>query len=440
MNESENRSFSFLVEAFLGRRLPERLGSLIAFPELPKEARSFILRMLSLMRQANFPPTDITPMLIRMITEMIPNTLPGAWGGRIPPITMPGRHKKLDAYVARQKWPGMKEKPVFVDMGCGFPPQTSMDTAKQFPGWQVIGVDRDFPPYIVYDNEGNYACYDHKGDFQYFQLQWRKDELAQYAHPDKVRKRFSKLFGQLSPLLQGRGNRNRNTHEKDGNRIIQDHIRDFKIDNLTFIESEINRIHLPSAQVIRCMNVFLYAREASRKKMLHRLCESLCDGGILIAGTNGNNNQARYVVYRKNGGRTVPAEFSFSPDNLRPLGFMPWFTIHDNDPEATYLAELTGVIRNQRHFWTPFCERFDQLLAEYGVCRRGDDDYLHLPKKELPAMEAMIRMKRIWQKVSDESYVQGAVEALQHSGYAAWRNEVGDVAVRPSKPLFSVSG
>jgi hypothetical protein len=43
-------------------------------------------------------------------------------------------------------------------------------------------------------------------------------------------------------------------------------------------------------------------------------------------------------------------EFAFSLDNLRPSGLTPWFTIHENDPEAFLLAELTGTIRNNQKF------------------------------------------------------------------------------------------
>jgi hypothetical protein len=438
MDDKETRSFNFLVEQYLGQRLPKRLASLIAFPELPKEARNFILRMLSLMHQAGYPPTEFTPMLIRMISEIIPNTLPAAWGGRIPPLTMPGRHQKFDAYVAKQTWPSMAEKPVFVDIGCGFPPQTTLDTARQFPDWQVIGVDRDFAPYIVYDHEGNYACYDRHGHFQYFQPRVGGEWLALYAHPDKTRERFSKLFAYLSPLLQSKGNKKSNTLEKNGHRIIQHHIRDFETGNLTFRKSEIKKIQLPSACVIRCMNVFLYANKESRKKMLQRLSEFLCDGGILIAGTNGNDIHARYIVYRKKNDETTPEEFSFSPDNLRPLGFMPWFTIHDKDPEATYLAELTVAIRADTNFWPVFSKRFDELLAECEICQRGADGFLHLPEAELQVTEVMVKMKQIWRQIIEEGYVEGAVEALRLSGYIAWQNEVGDVAVRPSREVFSM--
>ena len=115
----EPRSFNSLVKQFLGTGLPDRLAGDVSFPELSSEARGFILRMLALMRQAGYPPTDFTAVLTRMLSDMIPNMLPAAWGGRIPPLTMPGRHQKFDAYVSRQSWPSASGPPIFIDIGCG---------------------------------------------------------------------------------------------------------------------------------------------------------------------------------------------------------------------------------------------------------------------------------------------------------------------------------
>jgi hypothetical protein len=116
----------------------------VSFPELPFEARSFILRMLALMQQAGYPPTDFTTILTRMLSDMIPNMLPAAWGGRIPPLTMPGRHQRFDAYVAGQSWPATDGMPVFIDIGCGFPPMTTAETAQKFSTWHIFGVDYFF--------------------------------------------------------------------------------------------------------------------------------------------------------------------------------------------------------------------------------------------------------------------------------------------------------
>lgn len=56
-----------------------------------------------------------------------------------------------------------------LDVGCGFPPQTSMDASKSFPDWQIIGADPAFDEYVLYDEDGHYACLNARGQVRYFQ-------------------------------------------------------------------------------------------------------------------------------------------------------------------------------------------------------------------------------------------------------------------------------
>jgi hypothetical protein len=437
-NNIEIKSFNSLVAHFLGKRLPEELANLITFSDMKEEARNFIVRMLSLMQQARFSPTEFTPMLIRAVSEMIPKTLPSAWGGNIPPVTMSGRHQKFDAYVDGHVWQPVQKKKVFIDIGCGFPPQTTLDTARCFPDWQVIGVDRNFAPFIVYDPDGNYACFEHNGQFQYFQPSAGGIGEDLYSNLDETRLKFEKIFGSFSHKLPKNETKTSLTFEKNGHKIIQNYICDFEMDNLTFEESEIDEIQLPPAHVIRCMNVLLYTDNESRKKTMQRLSQFLCSDGIMIVGTNGNDIHARYIVYRKTNNQTAPQEFSFSPDNLRPFGFMPWFTIHENDPEATFLAKLTGVIRADKVYWAEFSRRFDELLAEYRIARRGANGFLDILETELPIAEIIVKMRQILGQIVAEGFVEGAVETLKKSGFTAWINRVGDIAVLPPEKLFTL--
>ena len=362
---------------------------------------------------------------------MIPNMLPAAWDGRIPPLTMSGRHQRFDTYVANQSWPATDDIPVFIDIGCGFPPMTTADTAKNFPDWHIYGIDRYFARYVVYDNEGNYACFNRDGDFQYFQPQGNNGGRELYANPEKTRVRFNRIFADLHPLLPGNDESKRVSVDKSGHKLIENHIQDFETENLTFIESDIETAQLPPAWVIRCMNVLLYFKPEERDEMLNLLGDLLYDSGILIAGTNGNNLQARYAVYRKNSNELQQVEFAFSLDNLRPFGLTPWFTIHESDPEASLLAELTGTIRNDQNLWPAFNRRFDNLLDHYGVCRRADDGFLHLLGAEPQLAKFMGKMRALWQQMKKEGYLDGAVEVLRQNGYETWKNSVDDIAVRP---------
>ena len=433
MDTMEAGSFNAIVRRYLGRGLPDKIADIVAFPELSTEARGFILRMLALMQQAGYPPTEFTTILTRMLSDIIPNMLPSAWEGRIPPLTMPGRHQRFDDYVSSQTWPQMDRSPVFIDIGCGFPPVTTADTANCFPTWQIYGVDRFFARYVAYDQVGHYACFDQDGAFQYFQALMDKGWAALYAKPEATRKRFEGIFSALQPILTHTDDTMSETVDQDGCKLIQSHIRDYETDNLRFIESDIDTVQVPPARVIRCMNVLIYYKPQKRNQMLKSLGRLLCDGGILIAGTNGNNLQARYAVYRKLNDALMLEAFSFTLDNLRPFGVMPWFTIHDNDPEALSLAQLTGQIRADRKFWPEFSRRVDDLLSGYGIGRRAGDGFLQLLEPELPAAELIGKMRTLWQQVTWEGFKDGALAVLRQSGRKAWINPVGDISVQPSE-------
>lgn len=102
MQSKVDKTFDDLVEKFLEKRLPDGMATSISMSKLPSESREFILRMLSLMKRAKYSATGFNPYLIRWLSATLPSILPGAWGGRIPPLTLPDRHKKLDDYVANQ--------------------------------------------------------------------------------------------------------------------------------------------------------------------------------------------------------------------------------------------------------------------------------------------------------------------------------------------------
>jgi hypothetical protein len=430
MVPEETRSFNTLVELFLGTRLPGNLVDAISFPDLPIETREIIWRMLALMKRASFPATEFNAQMIWLLSTVTPAMLPSAWGGRIPPLTSRGRHKKLDAYVTQQSWRSSNGQPVFLDLGCGFPPLTTVDTAMSMPDWSVYGVDRSFACYVLYDAEGNYACFNRKGEFLYFQpLKKPLHENAKAA-----RDRFESLFAVLSPDVQAIDDHTSETVEKDGLRLVYNHVRNFEAQNLKFIESDIEGLQMPPAQVIRCMNVLLYFAKNVRQRMWSSMGALLDDGGLLISGFNHPLGiYARYAVRKKDASGISPCEFAFSPDNLRPLGIGPWVTIKDEDEDAELLADLTGAIRTDQRFWADFNPYVDVLREKYGICRRGHDGFIHFTEEVRtgPPHVIMEKTAALWHQLEGEGYTDGAVEALGRAGYQAWKNQVGDIAVLP---------
>jgi hypothetical protein len=426
----ENSSFNALVEQVLGTRLPGTLADKISFSELSTEAKGVIVRMLALMKRASYPVTEFNPHMLWLLSKVTPAMLPSAWGDRIPPVTSQGRHRKLDTYVAQQTWSSSNGQPVFIDLGCGFPPMTTVDTARYMPEWSVFGVDRSFARYVLYDAEGHYACFNLDGIFQYFQSQMK----PLHENPKAARDRFKSLFAELSPQLKASDDQTSESVEKDGNRLVYNHVRDFEAKNLKFIESDIKDLQLPPARAIRCMNVLLYFEKGVRQRMLSSIGALLDEGGILISGFNHPFGiYARYAVYKKDAPGIRPGEFAFSPDNLRPLGIGPWLTIKNDDAEAELLADLTGAIRADRIFWPEFNQYVDALQEKNGICRRSDDGFNYFTEEAQTALpyEIMKKTANLWHQLEAAGCTDGAVEALARAGYKAWKNPVGDIAVLP---------
>jgi hypothetical protein len=159
----------------------------------------------------------------------------------------------------------------------------------------------------------------------------------------------------------------------------------------------------------------------------------LADSGIMIVGANlMSGASCRYAVYKRDNRSIEPTEFALSLDNLRPISVMPWYTLHDDDPEAMLLADVIRQIRADRPFWRGFTGCLDELMAYHGLFQRDENGFLCAPTGEEPATEFAQRTSLLWRQVDEEGFTDGAVAALNRAGYAAWKNPVGDIAVRPN--------
>jgi SAM-dependent methyltransferase len=343
------------------------------------------------------------------------------------------RHIRIDDYLRCTPWARFAPGATLVDIGCGFPPLTTVDSANRLSGWKVIGSDPGFGRYLVHDARGDYACFDDDGRLRYFQpgaldpARW--GEL--YGDPAATRRRFETLLEELRPRLPPDHDALA-VAEGGGARLVQNPCRQYEQDNLSFVRAGLDDLTVTGADVVRCFNVLVYFDRAFRERALADVGRLLRPGGLCIVGFDWvMTSAARYTVYQRDDSGLTPKEFAFSVDNLRPLEVVSWFTLHGDDFDAGLMAHLVGTVRADERFRRELDARFDAVLAELAFCARGADGYLGAIEPGLPGEELVRRTVSLSEHLEAEGWVDRAVEVLQRAGYHAWRNCVGHVAVTP---------
>ncbi len=397
------------------------------------EVKEFLHRALRLMAIAKAPPAHITPTAAWILGVMIPGLLPGAWGNVVPPFTTEDRHKLINAYLAASPWGPFPENTVLLEMGCGFPPQTALDAARDFPHWQVIGADLQFDPYVLYDADGNYACMDSEGGVRYFHPGANNSAnfFSLYGDTSATFQRFRAIFTALREKLPASPNGQCVSIEHEGARLVHHPIKSYERKNLKLMQAGLGE-ETPPANIIRVFNVLFYFDAEFRSRAEHWALRTLQPGGLFLCGADGIQTfEARYSVYRKEDGNLVPKEFAFSLDNLRPPAVIPWFCLHNDEKETFVLARLLGILRADEAFRLDYDCRVDELLAENRILVRQVDGFLAAPPEQLPASEWMPVYIAMRNKLQQEGFPGRAVSVLKRAGYHAWINPVGHVAVDP---------
>jgi SAM-dependent methyltransferase len=409
-------------------------GLVAAFDRLDdqrKEVRSFAERLARLFNAAHIDATDVPMAVGRALHDVVPHILPGAWDGLVPSITYPCRHVRIDTYLEGNRWWEPRGRVRLLDLGCGFPPLTSVDTAERFPHWSVMALDRATWPYLVIDRSGARAIFDANRTLRYFQpLQAGPAAWRELVRDKKAtRRHFSTLLDTLLTCVPAAGADALPAVEHDGVRLVLNPAREYERSNLSFAQGDLMSPHLPSTDVARCFNVLCYFDHAYRGRAITSVGRAVAEGGLFVTGVDWAETMlARYLVYRKEGAALVAREFAFTLDYLRAS--TTYFTLHDDDEESRQLVRAVAVLRRDREFFPHFSARHDALHALHGVCVRGNDGYLgDVP--DIPGDELVRRNRAIVEALEAEGYVDRAVAALRRAGLDAWRNEAGHVAVTP---------
>ena len=242
--EQLNRSF---FDGELGPGIVDRLAVL---PVDRADVRAFVERMFREMRRWRFPATEVSLMHAELLGSLLSRILPGTWQGRVPPITVAGRHRKLDELVRLiAQSDGLGH--TLIDIACGFPPMTTIDSAEALPGWQITGIDRALPAYLVTDHDNNYAVFDREGRATYFQPTEATVErwTALLEDWDASRRRFEEL---LQTLLAARA-AGADRVEKDGASLEIDPVRAFERPGLRFAASNLEEHYCGRPGIAACL-------------------------------------------------------------------------------------------------------------------------------------------------------------------------------------------
>jgi hypothetical protein len=399
------------------------------------EVKEFVERAFRLMVISNASPKNMMPSLAWMLGIMIPRLLPGAWGNVVPPFTLENRHKVIDAYLRATPWGKFSDGTVLLEMGCGFPPQTALDAAGNFPDWHVIGADLQFDPYVLHDTQGNYACMTAEGQVRYIQPSFSggANVLALYTDPAAAFQHFRSLFMALHDKLPAADRDAYVSVEHEGARLLRNPIKSYQIPNLTLLQAGLGA-ETPEADIIRVFNVLFYFDAGFRSRAEEWALRTLRPGGLFLSGSDGSETfEARYSVYRKEDGRLVAKEFAFGLDNVRPSTVLPSFALHDDEKETFALARLIGVLRSNRDFCRDYDARYDELLAENKIWIRQEDGFLAPSPDQLPPHKWTPTYLDMQQKLEQEGFADRAISLLQAAGYEAWINPVGHLAVNPQR-------
>jgi hypothetical protein len=387
------------------------------------------------MSLSRFDYHDLSPFMALWLGSIIPRNLPCAWGGAVPPITMEGRHRRIDDYLAANPYATLGPGTVMLDIGCGFPPRTAMDAARRFPDWCIVGADPCFDRYLLYQDQDTYACMDDDGRVRYFQTESRDPAFwaELFRNRDATVARFSALFQGLKARLPAECDTGPSTVEHEGARLVRRPLALYQLPNLSLVQGGFGAVALPDAAVIRSFNVLVYFDTAFRSEAEAWVARTLLPGGLFLCGMNAPGSaEARYTVSRREDGRLVEKEFAFGLDNIRPGSGLPWFALHDRDPETWRLATTVGIIRADEAYRREFGASLDRLFEDNGVLVRMPNRYLGLPSKPFTGGDWQAIHKAIYQSLDEQGFIDRAISILRDAGLRAWRNPIDHIAVDPS--------
>jgi len=140
--------------------------------ESDAELISFIDSIFYNIHLAEYPPYDFSEQLATEFARKAKFYMPSRWS-RIPSATQKNRMKYVDSLIENLLTKN-KKNINFLDAACGYPPVTTIELSERFPNWNIIGIDPNFPDYVLTDESGVPAGFDSMGHLMFVQTTWKK--------------------------------------------------------------------------------------------------------------------------------------------------------------------------------------------------------------------------------------------------------------------------
>jgi len=382
---------------------------------------AFVERIFSFIGKNGMPARDLSLLQAEILGSLLARILPGAWEGRVPPITVQGRHATIDQYIKMNPWLTSKGKSM-LDIGCGFPPFTTIEAANYLSDWHVTGADPSLPAYLIYDADGNYATLDENKSTVYFQPavpsieNWNK----LLSNSKATKHHFEQLLGEL--LVH--------SNADVFPRLEINPIQSYETERLHFIKGGIGQIQIEPKDVIRCFNVLYYFDNNFQDKALQWFANHTIEGGIVITGGDwAASTECYYNVYKKVGNSLVNSEFAFSIDCVCPFGIVTWYTNYEDDRQKLELVMYLSILRKDKDFMDAFYTFHDEQRKTYNLCPRDHDGYFGDVDPSLSPLDLWTLVRKMLDELNTEGFNKLAVEVLNRGGFNARVNEVGHVAI-----------
>ena len=407
-----------IMEVLLG---VERRG-----PEI-QELTERIIRFAS---ESGIPAKRLSPLGLASFGDgSAESRLPALNGGHVPPLTLPGRHGKLDELIQLLDGPGWRSKKM-LDYGCGYPPVTTVDFSNAMPGWRIVGLDPLVQPYFLYSPEGDIAIFDAFHRCLRLTPNGDKDtaDRTRFFADTSVREHFLQKLLKLESHTDGT---DYCEYSEEDWKLVANPFSEHRSERVNFVATDSDSAENEPFSVVRCMNVFMYME--TRTQFLESISKVLEPDGMVIAGRDAiASAEATLFIYRFYGDRLRAEEFCFSVDCLRPSAIMPWYTFYDTDPDTVAMVSLSRVLRQNREFSRTLDSAFDDLWRRLGWYEFEDD--LPVPVTDFGGWAKGFR---IVLDLIATTQIQGVaitdlvVEELVARGIDTRKNEIGFISVVP---------